>query len=276
MSYKTVLVHVDHFDQTHGRLSAAIELARRHDASIVGLGIRVPRPLPAYAGPAVAPVFIPMMEEESEGELAQAKAFFDEAIKQAGLQSRSEWRNAGGDPAHLLDLHGRYADVVVIGQTDRDTTPDALWDLPDNLVLESTRPVVVVPYIGPRETLGKTVVIAWDGGRPAARAVQVALPILKTAEQVQILSVRPNDSRQRWPGMDLASYLARHGANVVTSRYDGADMNIDDVLLNEVSDIGADLVVMGAYGHSRFRETLLGGTTRSMLRHATVPLLMAH
>ncbi|WP_366655942.1 universal stress protein [Fodinicurvata sp. EGI_FJ10296] len=276
MAYKTLLVHVDNTKQSRGRIAAAAEIARRNDAHIVGLGIRVPMPLPAYAGPSIAPVFIPIMDDDGDEQIDEAKALFDQVMDQEGLTGSSEWRAAGGDAAHVLDIHSRYADLVVVGQTDYDLTPSSVWDLPDNLVLESTRPVLIVPHIGPRATIGKTITVAWDGGRAAASAVYAALPLLKRADQVQILTVRASDTTKRWPGMDVAAYLARHGANVTASRFDGSEMSIDDVLLNSVSDTGADMVVMGAYGHSRFRETVLGGTTRNILKHMTVPTLMAH
>ena len=276
MSYKTILVHVDTQEQSRGRVRAALALAKAQGAHLTGLGVKCPRPLPAYAGPAIAPVFVPMMEDDADEEVAEAKTLFDSVVAEAGPDQLTDWRLAAGDPSYVLDLHSRYADLVVIGQTEPESTPEVMIDLPDNLILESTRPVLIVPYIGPRKTLGETVLVAWDGGRQSARAVELALPVLKQAREVQIMTVRPKQLESRWPGMDLAQYLARHGIPVVASRFDGTDIDIDDVLLNQVAETGADLIVMGAYGHSRFRETILGGTTRSMLRNTTVPLLMAH
>jgi nucleotide-binding universal stress UspA family protein len=123
------------------------------------------------------------------------------------------------------------------------------------------------------------VLVAWDGGREAARAVNDALPILERATAVKALLINPSDAsngHRREPGADIALHLARHGVKVTAARTVARDISVADAILAEISDYGADLLVMGAYGHSRAREFMLGGVTRQMLTTMPVPVLMSH
>jgi nucleotide-binding universal stress UspA family protein len=195
-------------------------------------------------------------------------------------QLTAEWRVAAGYATDGAVLHGRYVDLVVLGQTDPDNGEAALFQpSAEDVALAVGRPVLVVPYAGRFEECGRRVLVAWNASRAATRAVNDAMPLLAGAETVTVLSVDPNeDSRAHGdvPGMDIASHLARHGvkANVETTVSGG--IGVGNVLLSRASDVGADLLVMGAYGHARVRELLLGGATRTILQSMTLPVLMAH
>jgi nucleotide-binding universal stress UspA family protein len=151
--------------------------------------------------------------------------------------------------------------------------------LAEQLVLASGRPVLLIPYIGAGATMGERVVIGWDASREAARAVSDALPILERAASVVVVTINP---RQRdfghgeMPGTDIALHLARHGVKVEVQRVETRDMDVGNALLSHLAGQSADLLVMGGYGHSRLREIVLGGATRTVLGDMTVPVLMSH
>ncbi len=137
----------------------------------------------------------------------------------------------------------------------------------------------MVPYIGINGTLGERVVIAWDAGRESARAVNDSLPILEQAKEVTVVAINARssvDGHGPEPGADIALHLARHGCQVKVERLESHEIGIGDTLLSYLADRSADLVVMGAYGHARLRELVLGGVTQHMLEHMTVPALMSH
>jgi nucleotide-binding universal stress UspA family protein len=169
--------------------------------------------------------------------------------------------------------HAYHADLVVAGQTDPQGDLSPILDFPDRIAMASGRPVLVVPYAGRYPEVGRNVVIAWKPGREAARAVFDALPILEQAEQVQILEVSEGGGER---DTELAAALGRHGIKPVLKSSVAGDIGIGDELLSRLADAGADLLVMGAYGHSRFNELVFGGATRHILQHMTVPTLLSH
>ena len=183
------------------------------------------------------------------------------------------------DVARVIALHARHADLVVLGQPDPESTVTGHRQTLEEIVLSAGRPALVVPYIGPAKTLGERVVVAWDAGREAARAVNDALPILRRAKAVTVLSINPRpgiDGHGEEPGADLAVHLARHGVKVEVQHSKGEEIGVGNAILSRLADRGADLLVMGAYGHSRLRELVLGGATRRILQNMTVPTLMSH
>jgi nucleotide-binding universal stress UspA family protein len=136
--------------------------------------------------------------------------------------------------------------------------------------------VLVVPYVGEPVVKGEHVLVCWDGGREAARAATDALPFLREARKVTVLTVNTGAAPSEVPGADIALYLARHGVKSEAARTPAGGIDPGNVILSRAFDYGVDLIVMGAYGHSRVREILLGGATRAILRQMTVPVLMSH
>jgi nucleotide-binding universal stress UspA family protein len=178
----------------------------------------------------------------------------------------------------VVRLHARYADLTVVGQgIDLGDAPGVLAILPEELALGVGRPVLVVPRYGTFPALGDHVLVAWNGSREATRAVNDAIPILQRAQKVTVLAIDPDgDPDRRIPSADMALHLARHGINAVAAQTRGADITVGDVLLSYAADLGVDLIVAGGYGHTRFREMVLGGATRHLLQHMTVPVFLSH
>ena len=275
--YKTLLVPVDGRSKSARSLELACRIAGTFESHLVGLFVRPPAYIPSVARAEGAEKVLRELQQRVGAELAQqARARFDSVVNPAGMQ-RTEWRTADGPRAESVALHARYADLVVINQTNPESTEATHFG--DAVLLSVGRPVLFVPYAGGSATFGRNVLICWNASREASRAVVDALPLLKRAEKVTVLSIDGGPSRAghgESPGSDIALYLARHGVNAVVAQTVSASVEVGSVILSRAFDIGADLIVMGAYGHSRAREIVLGGATRTVLQSMTVPVLMSH
>jgi nucleotide-binding universal stress UspA family protein len=169
------------------------------------------------------------------------------------------------------EVVAREPDLIIGSSRSKkfDGIAAADWPRPEQVALASGRPVLIVPYAGHFDNVGRRVLIAWNATREAARAVSDAMPLLTSTELVTVLTIDPREGPHghgKLPGADIALHLARHGVEAQIERTVSAGMPVGEVLLSRVADLGADLIVMGAYGHSRAREVLLGGATRSVLR----------
>ena len=280
MSYKTILVHCDANPRLSQRLDVAVDLAQRYAAHLVGAHMQAPMDIPAFSG-GVMPMpmydFFAAYEASAKAEHDTAAAAFTKAIK--GTHLPSEWRVAKGYPENELVIQARYADLLVVGQTDPEGESPTPTDLPESLALSTGRPTLVVPLIGVRSKPGKSVMLCWNASRESARAAAEALPFLVAADKVVVLIIDPKTSvagHGAEPGADVASWLARHGVNVTVLRDVAADTDVGSVILSRAADHDIDLIVMGIYGHSRLREVILGGASRTLLSRMTVPVLMAH
>ncbi len=284
MPIKDILVHLDATPQAEVRLDVAADLAQRHGAHVTALFVIDPFPQAMLARTSAhlgdGRDIAGLMQRGAEEARAVAEALearLDARLRRDGISG--EWRLVDGIVAAAVPLHTRYADLVILGQRDpdrRDDGEDAR--LVEQTLFTSGRPVLVVPYAGRFETLARHVLVAWKPSRESARAVNDALSLMAGAESVTVLTVDAEDDPDHGqePGADIATHLARHGLPVTTRRAQGGAVGIGDVLLNQAADTGADLLVMGAYGHSRMREMILGGVTRTLLRRMTIPVLMAH
>ncbi len=275
MALKNILVHVTNSDEAKARVEAAFSLAADHDAHLTGLGVRSVTQIPGYAASRIPPQVFREVEARQEADVKAARKLFDSAAARAGWSDRSGWLDGAGLPSDVVGLHARYTDLTVVGQqplTGADNPEEGFADL---LVMHSGRPVLVFPHVGAKSPIGRHIVVAWNASREAARAVGDAMPLLESSDTVDILSIEPEGIGDL-PGADIAQHLARHGIKAEAKRSVANKVDAGDVLLNFVSDSGADLVVMGAYGHSRVREMIMGGVTRHMLEHMTVPVLMSH
>jgi nucleotide-binding universal stress UspA family protein len=176
----------------------------------------------------------------------------------------------------VLEQHARYADLTIFARSDEDSFEA---EMAETVLFGSGRPVLVVPPKFPKPFLADHVLIGWNGEREASRAVADALPFLYHAKAVQVLTVATEAGDVeacQLDAEDLARYLARHGVNVSAKTVVARGAAPEDLLLNVAADAGADLLVIGGYGHGRFREFVLGGVTHSLLRHATLPVMMSH
>jgi nucleotide-binding universal stress UspA family protein len=181
----------------------------------------------------------------------------------------------GADLAGIVIAHGRTADLIVASQADPEWDLSPVLEFPERLVMESGRPVLVVPYTGRYEAVGRKPALAWAPRREAARAAFDAMPFLAAAALVHVLSF-DEQTGGAWPDSSIMAMLARHGVEATGRREYVRDTSIGEELLSAIADLGADLLVMGAYGHSRLREFVFGGATRHVMRHMTVPTLLSH
>lgn len=278
MSYKTILVHLNDERRAEAVLEPAMALARRYNAHLIGMHV--------YAALPAAPISIPYASKVIGGLAgAERKAMEQIAAIFARMTANQpfvpEWRGLKVphvDLASVVMDHGRAADLIVAGQTDPDWDLSPLMDFPERLALESGRPVLVVPVKGQFSDVGCNVVVAWKPGRESSRAVFDALPLLTAAEKVQIVELKEGDGGEGSlaPDTTIAASLARHGVRPeVHSSVPGKGGVAQDILAR-VEANNADLLVLGAYGHSRFREMVFGGVTRYIARHMTVPTLFSH
>jgi nucleotide-binding universal stress UspA family protein len=276
MALRDLLVHVDDDDAGTARIDVAAALAARHEAHLTGLHVTAWPDLPGYIETQLPPSFHEAQRRDLDERARRAATRFHERARAGGVAA--EWRTVEGDLLAMVGLHARYADLTVLGQAvDLPDTSGDLGRLPEELVLGVGRPVLIVPRYGTFPTVGERVLVAWNGSREATRAVNDALPIMKLATVVTVLSIdAEGQPSRRVPGADIALHLARHGIQAEVASTRSVELPVGDVLLSFAADCGADLLVMGAYGHSRLREMLLGGATRHVLRHMTLPVLMSH
>ena len=278
MPYKTILVHLDVGARTGTRLDLACQLARRFDAHLVGVHALTEIRVPGYA----------LMLTGQSGQLAEfqahaaaearerSEAMFRKRVQAAGLD-KTECRATRVDAVEAVSLHARYADLVVAGQPNDTDASGVEPDFVERLLLAAGRPVLVVPYAGSFADAGKRVLVAWNASREATRALTDAIPLLREAETVHVIAFDPAGAPHgAVPGADIGLYLARHGIKVTVSQQAAPDVDVGNQLLSRASDLDADLVVMGAWGHSRLQELVMGGVTRTILQSMTVPVLMSH
>jgi nucleotide-binding universal stress UspA family protein len=279
MSYKTVLVHLDTSVRAHPRLETALQLAKRFDAHVIGLFAAFqpdPRAFSVMAGTAGYYEQHAATRREQRGSIER---LFHAELKRAAVPG--EWIETHGYAPHAVPHVARCADLVVAGQDDPTDPESYVGDhFPETLVLSSGRPVLFIPHTGFFSSVGAHPMIAWDGSREATRAVHDALPLLKAAERVSIVSIdtaRDEARGDRIPGADLAACIARHGVKAEVSSGGATDeASAGEMLLSHAADLSADLVVMGGYGHARWQELVLGGATRTFLASMTVPVFMSH
>jgi nucleotide-binding universal stress UspA family protein len=220
---------------------------------------------------------IDVQRTESEGAAQRAVSRLDEAARRAGISFETRQENASA--AGAADRFGHMArrfDLAVVGQPQPDSP--VMQDLVlETALFETGRPVIAVPYINKGEMTLERVVICWDGGRTAARAIGDAIPFLSRAKQVEVLIVAgERGKRDELPGVDLGQHLARHGLKITVNRIPAGDVDPANAIISYIADSGTDFMVMGGYGHSRLREFVLGGVTRTVLQSMTVPVLMSH
>lgn len=277
MSYRTLLVHLDSSARSAVRVRLAAQLAVRLDAHLVGVA---PTGNAAGMFGAAGDGFSRAGALHSDKELRmlaeEATATFRTIVRGTQVSSFEAYVE-DAESAAALALHARFADLVVVGQRDPDHPIVGVGKtLVEDVIELSPRPVLVVPYAGDFTTLGERVAVAWSAARESARAIADALPLLRDAREVRVLTFNPQG-----PGAEAAAtlsglggFLSRHGVHVELTCED-TPIDTGSALLSSVCDYGCDLIVMGAFGHSRLREALLGGVTQTLLDHMTVPVLMS-
>ena len=276
---RQILLHLDSSPRCAARLQVARQLAATHGARITGLfavtSSFVEMPF-AAAESSQAGAFVLKLDSDRRD---RARATFDHSAEGPGPQV--EWRDLGTAPPVWGVAQAAFcADLLVLGQHEpgAPSARDVPADFVESVVIDSGKPALVVPYAGDVATVGQNILVAWNASRESARALTAALPLLAQAKQVHVVSWNdPQGAAQASADRaQLEQYLASHGITATLHWYGDGPGQPGERLLSLTTDLGSDLLVMGCYGHSRARELVLGGTTRTVLRSMTVPVLLAH
>jgi nucleotide-binding universal stress UspA family protein len=272
MGFKDLLVLVGNGTDGSGRFGLALSAA-------IGASVTAAVPVTDVAMP-VLPAELPQeflvrIREEAEAAAAKAIEAFSRDAQAAHLEVEiRQFSAAAGSVGQALSRVARCFDALVLPQPDPDAARSS--EILETCLFGSGRPLLIVPFI-PVGAEIRTVLVAWDGGLPAARAVADALPILARARRVEIVTFLTRAGAQPEASLaDLVRHLARHDIRAERKSIPIDGIDIANMLLSYAADAGADMIVMGGYGHSRMREVVLGGTTREILRSMTVPVLMSH
>lgn len=277
MDIKTLLVHVDTGPAAESRIRLALALAQRHGAHLVGAAVTGVSRFVTSAMLAAADDRLAARCGALRDAAAEALRRFDALAREAGLASY-ETRLVDDDADGGLAAQARYCDLAVVGQADHAAPlPDLGADLPEYLLLTSGRPVLVVPAAGADWRPDAPALVAWDGSVEAIHAVTAALPLLRAARSTTVVAfgVPPREARDGDPCTLLGAWLGRHGI-AARACHRAAAGDVGEALLSAAADLDAGLLVMGGYGHARYRELVLGGVTATILRSLTVPVLLAH
>lgn len=268
MKFKDILVHIDNSPQCAGRLELAVALAKEHDAQLTGLYVIVHQP---YATQNVS------AQEDEE----RAQGAFSRQTGEAGIRAEwisADWKTVGVTMAEVINYHAHAKDLIVVGQTDpREQQWDVPADLPQQVVVGAGRPVLVVPYAGSFKTVGKRPIVAWKTGRPAARAVNDALPILLNAEEVFVLSI--NDvgcEADAEHGGSICANLERHAIKVKQDHIMIKTIPVASLLMNYAWEHSCDLIIMGVYAKKTRGKDDLGPVAKDFFNFMTLPVLMSN
>lgn len=288
MSYRTVLAPVAYEQPAQITLEAALMLAKAFNAHVNAVHVRFDPagPMPYVAGPMPTELLVQISENAERVATVRAAAVrkvFDAAVAKAGVKvvdkaargatPSAAWREAVGNLDYRYGVEGRIHDISVVSRPAADDIDNNI-DILEGLLFNSGRPVLMVPP-EPLKSIGQTVVVAWKAGLEAARAVAAAMPFLQAAKRVIILTVNERDGDEP-SAQDLANSLAWHGiqADLVDTKEEG--LSDGKTILKAAAGVNGDLIVMGAYSHSRLRELILGGVTQDVVSEAKVPVLMCH
>jgi nucleotide-binding universal stress UspA family protein len=255
----------------------AISLASLFDAHIAGIGFIYEPVIPGTVMGGIPTDLIEAQREENTRAAKVATDRFEAAASRAGLSA--EVRLLDASVAGAADLFGRIArrfDLAVVGQArPQEGASEEL--LIEGALFESGRPVVVVPHVQTQGVTLDRVLVCWDGSRPATRAIADALPFLRRAKAIDIVAVSGERGKgSELVGTNMARHLARHGLKVELKRLSAGNVDVPAAITAHATETGADFMVMGGYGHSRLREFILGGVTRTVLTSSTIPVLMSH
>jgi nucleotide-binding universal stress UspA family protein len=286
VSLRDLVVLLDGSARDETKLAVAAGLARRYDSHLTGLcplELLLPADLSfalgGYPDLWSLPEYAKKIDSQAKTKAAMIEANFRELLRREGI--RGDWQFETGSLIPAVVHRAHATDLVVAGQADPDNPPPAsARTLVEDILMTVGRPLLLIPYAGRFGAIGSNVLVGWTQRRESARAVHDALPLFTPSAKVTVLTVESSGSTSdtdALPTADIAEHLARHELDVSAARTAVSDgLSPADALLDYASDISADLLVVGGYGHSRTREMIMGGVTRDLLRHMTLPVLMSH
>jgi len=255
----------------------ALSVAETFDAHVLGVAVAYNPIISGSIMGGIPPQFIDSWRAESEKKTHVAIGRFEQAAKRAGISAEGLALSTDiSAAASQLGAMARRFDLAVVGQPEPEKSI-AEEGVGEAVLFESGRPVIMVPYIQQQGLKLDRVMVCWDGGRAASRAIADSMPFLEKAKQIEVVLVAGNPAKSdEIPGADLGQHLARHGLKINVKRLVAPDIDVTSAVLSYAADSSADMIVMGGYGHSRLREFVLGGVTRGILATMTVPTLMSH
>jgi nucleotide-binding universal stress UspA family protein len=274
---KDILVNLSVGERTGPAGDYAASVAAAFAAHLSGIAFLYDPIVPVSGAGYIPADVIEMQERDNAAATKAAIDRFLAASVRAGVTAEPLTLSASfGGVGNQFGRIARRFDVSIVGQAEPETS--AVEEMiAEAALFESARPVIIVPYIQKAPLQLDRVMLCWDGSRSATRAIGDAMPLLKRAGRVEVVIVANEAGKQdEIEGADMATHLARHGLNVEVKRIVLGDVDVADIILSHAADAGTDFMVMGGYGHSRLREFVLGGVTRSILRSMTVPVLMSH
>jgi nucleotide-binding universal stress UspA family protein len=254
----------------------AIAVAAAFDAHLTGIAFLYD-PIVPLSGAGHVPAEVIVTQHDYQDAVRAVRERFAAASADAGITAKQLTLSASAVGAG--DQFGKIArrfDLAVVGQAEPETNASE-GIIVEAALFDSGRPVIIVPYIQKAPLKLDRVMVCWDGSRAAARAIGDAMPLMQRAGSVEVVAVTNERGKQdQVEGADIGAHLARHGLNVEVKRIPLGDIDVADMLLSHAADAEIDFIVMGGYGHSRLRQFVLGGVTRSILRSMTAPVLMSH
>lgn len=282
MSLKDIVVFLDPSPAGEARLRLATRIARDQAAYLSAVFMRHHQAVDAAPAGIMRRGVVTQLLPRAAGKPGkettadQTEQRMREYVRWFG--ANGDWHDAGQAGSARLIALTRTADLIILGQTSRDVRPGPPWR-PDEILVGCGRPVLMVPYAGTFTELGRRVLVAWDGSREASRALNDSLPIIRGATAVTVMSIRTRDrdlQRDREVTQRVVRHLARHKIPARVDHPLRSNTTISDMLLSASMDLSADLIVAGAYHHSPLRQAVIGGVSRELLQHMTVPILMSH
>lgn len=277
MAIKDLAVAFNGSDNSRAAVKLAVQMCRKYGATLTGIYTHSPVKFEAQVENWISEEMRESLEKADANTVAAIGDAFRAAVKESGFDGPVEWVSPTGHPNDLLARSARYHDLLLIGQY---SNPDRNQRRvrAEELVMNSGKPIIIVPVGYQVRPFTGHAVVAWDGSRPAARALSDAMQILETKERLDVVTVGAPGAQARKDafGQDVITYLTRHGINAKQTNLSAAREGVGATLLKYCSETDPDVLVMGAYGHARLREELFGGVTRHILENANVPVLMAH
>lgn len=274
-----IAIHLSNDNACARRIDAGLQLAKEHGAEVIGIypsdGV-----VGHYYDESIIPTDVRNMLRGRQKEFrASVQKTFLEKAEAAGV--KAEWRAPEGEADEVLAVHARYCDLLVMSKAERiDSVTSIVPNLPESVVMAAGRPVLMIPGTGTLGSIGHHVLYCWDQRREAARAFTDATPFLQRCQQLTVLEIDRDEhlfSERDFHEADFSNFCTSLGypkPEHMVKKSDG--IGVGNVILNTASDSGADLIVMGAYGHSRMRQWVMGGASRTLLSSMTVPVLLSH
>lgn len=273
-----IAIHLDRDPGLEHRLRAAVQLAAEHGAELVGIHPKNLTREYVYDESRIPDDVYKILDSRAAVEQSKIQQYFFDQAKAAGVPA--QWRVPEGAPEESLALHARYCDLIVMSKTENDDALSSLPTLAKSVIMAAGRPVLMIPSsAGNLASIGHRILFCWDHRREAARAFSDAAPLLRACSELVILRIDPDNAELQAKSVeprDLASYCVGLGypqPKEVTLLSN--DLGVGNIILNSATDHGSDLIVMGAYGHSRMHQWIMGGASRTLLSSMTVPVLFS-